>query len=102
MTKNARFATASLDVAAVLYVTMGTCMLLFPLLPIALSKQKVPFDFVMGVIWLLEIGIFLFMLTLAAIVEIVAWGIRRETMWGWIAGVLAFFCFIPSCFLPLE
>ena len=93
-----KLATASLRIGAVLYVLVAICV---PLLFVLIDMPE-PADSVE--LWIRN-GTLAFVIVLslgmAALSEVIVWGLHRRRMWGWIAGLCVFGLYLPSLFFPL-
>jgi hypothetical protein len=49
----------------------------------------------------IAIGLAVFCASLAAGVEVIAFGLRQRKNWAWVAGLCVFALYVPSLFLPL-
>jgi type II secretory pathway pseudopilin PulG len=93
-----KLAIVPLHIGAVIYVVLALGVLAvvaLVMLPDTTDPQERMISLlVFGLVALMCLGI-------AALSEVVVWGLGRRRMWAWIAGLCIFAMYVPSLFFPL-
>lgn len=93
-----KLAHIAFHIGAFLYALLGVLLVLLAdgiiQLPGDQSSMNSPASFMLG-----TMGVFC--LALAAICEVVVWGLKRGRFWAWVAGLILSSIFVFSIFLPL-